>query len=157
VAQCLRDVRVTTIYEGTNGIQAMDLVGRKLGDGGEAVLLLIDAIEAEAEAARATQPALAEPIWQAAETLREATEAMLAEDDLNIRFAGAVPYQRAFARVLGGMYHLRAAMAEGGIGPRSALASVYILRLLPEHAALLAATSAGDTGLYDDDLFGSAA
>jgi acyl-CoA dehydrogenase len=157
VAQYLRDVRVTTIYEGTNGIQAMDLVGRKLGDGGEAVLLLIDAIEAEAEAARATQPALAEPIWQAAETLREATEAMLAEDDLNIRFAGAVPYQRAFARVLGGMYHLRAAMAEGGIGPRSALASVYILRLLPEHAALLAATSAGDTGLYDDDLFGSAA
>ncbi len=160
VAQYLRDVRVATIYEGTNGIQAMDLVGRKLGDEGEAVLRLIDAIETEAEAARSAQPALAalaEPVWQAAETLREATEAMLAEDDLNIRFAGAGPYQRAFARVLGGMYHLRAAMAEGGTGPRSALASVYILRLLPEHAALLAAMNAGDTGLYDDDLFGSAA
>ena len=157
VAQYLRDVRVATIYEGTNGIQAMDLVGRKLGDDGEAVLRLIDAIETEAEAARTAHPALAEPVWQAAETLREATEAMLAQADMNIRFAGAVPYQRAFARVLGGMYHLRAAMAEGGTGPRSALAKVYILRLLPEHSALLAATLAGDTGLYDDDLFGSAA
>ncbi len=157
VAQYLRDVRVATIYEGTNGIQAMDLVGRKLGEDGEAVLRLIDAIETEAEAARTAQPALAEPVWQAAETLREATEALLAEPDMNIRFAGAVPYQRAFARVLGGMYHLRAAMAEGGKGPRSALAKVYILRLLPEHSALLAAMNAGDTGLYDDDLFGSAA
>lgn len=157
VAQYLRDVRVATIYEGTNGIQAMDLVGRKLSDGGEAVLSLIDAIEAEAEAARTAHPTMAEPVWQAAETLREATEAMLAEGDMNVRFAGAVPYQRAFARVLGGMYHLRAAMAEGGTGPRSALAKVYILRLLPEHAALLAALNAGDTGLYDDDLFGSAA
>jgi acyl-CoA dehydrogenase len=35
-AQFLRDVRVTAIYEGTNGIQAMDLVGRKMADGGEA-------------------------------------------------------------------------------------------------------------------------
>jgi alkylation response protein AidB-like acyl-CoA dehydrogenase len=36
-AQYVRDVRVATIYEGTNGIQAMDLVARKLSDGGEAM------------------------------------------------------------------------------------------------------------------------
>ena len=44
-AQYYRDVRVTTIYEGTNGIQAMDLVGRKLMDGGEAAYSLVDDIE----------------------------------------------------------------------------------------------------------------
>ncbi|NQZ72037.1 MAG: acyl-CoA dehydrogenase, partial [Dinoroseobacter sp.] len=157
VAQYLRDVRVTAIYEGTNGIQAMDLVGRKLSDGGDAALRIVDAIETEAEACREKLGQLAELVWQAAESLREATEALLVETDLNTRFAGAVPYQRAFARVLGGMYHLRAAMVEGGEGPRSSLAKVYIRRLLPEHASLLEAVRAGDDGLYDDDLFGSAA
>ncbi len=44
-AQYLRDVRVTAIYEGTNGIQAMDLVGRKLADGGAAAMRLIAEIE----------------------------------------------------------------------------------------------------------------
>ncbi len=52
-AQFGRDVRVTAIYEGTNGIQAMDLVGRKLADGGEAAMRLLDEVQAGAEAARA--------------------------------------------------------------------------------------------------------
>ncbi|MEO1000506.1 MAG: acyl-CoA dehydrogenase family protein, partial [Pseudomonadota bacterium] len=51
VAQFARDVRVTTIYEGTNGIQAVDLVGRKLADGGEAARALIGEMRATAEAA----------------------------------------------------------------------------------------------------------
>ncbi len=72
-AQYLRDARITAIYEGTNGIQAMDLVGRKLADGGEAAFRLIGEVEAEARAARAALPALAEEVWSAAETLREAT------------------------------------------------------------------------------------
>ncbi|MFP4327223.1 MAG: acyl-CoA dehydrogenase [Paracoccaceae bacterium] len=147
-AQFLRDVRVTTIYEGTNGIQAMDLVGRKLADGGEAVQALLDEIEAEAEAARAVLPDLAEPVWQATETLREATEALLAADTLNDRFAGAVPYLRGFARVLGGHFHLRAARAVQGQGPRHALARFYILRLLPEHVGHLAHARAGADDLY---------
>ncbi len=66
-AQYLRDVRVTTIYEGTNGIQAMDLVGRKLADGGEAAFRLLDEVEAGAEAARAQLPDLAGDVWAAAE------------------------------------------------------------------------------------------
>ena len=49
-AQYARDVRVTAIYEGTNGIQSMDLVGRKMMDGGEAAQRLLDEIEANAEA-----------------------------------------------------------------------------------------------------------
>ncbi|MGQ0563987.1 MAG: acyl-CoA dehydrogenase [Gemmobacter sp.] len=143
-AQYLRDVRVTAIYEGTNGIQAMDLVGRKMADGGEAAFRLIDEVQAGAEAARAAMPDLATPVWKAAEALREATEAMVATG-MNDRFAGAVPYLRAFARVLSGHVHLRSAMADPA---RRALAGVAILRLLPEHAALLAQVREGAAGLY---------
>src|SRR6056297_1042353 len=146
-AQYLRDVRVTAIYEGTNGIQAMDLVGRKLADGGDAAHALLDEIEAQAETARATLPDLAEPLWQASETLREGLDWMIAQSDLTQRFAGAVPFLRAFARVLGGHYHLAAAMAETAAGqdngPRTRLARFYLTRLLPEHAGLLAHATAG--------------
>ncbi|WP_294620772.1 acyl-CoA dehydrogenase [uncultured Roseovarius sp.] len=147
-AQYARDVRVATIYEGTNGIQAMDLVARKLSDGGEAMNALLDEIEAQAEGARGTLPDLAEPVWQASETLREVVDWMAGQSDLNERFAGSVPFLRAFARVLGGHYHLAAAIAEGGNGRRSALARFYIERLLPEHAGLCAHATAGAEGLY---------
>ncbi len=148
-AQFSRDVRVTAIYEGTNGIQAMDLVARKLADGGEAADRLIQEIQDAAEAARSEMPALAGALWEAAETLREATEALVNEEDLTERFGGAVPYLRGFARVLGGHYHLKAALAEGGTGPRSTLAGLYMQRLLPEHLGLLAHARQGATGLYD--------
>ncbi len=154
-AQYARDVRVTAIYEGTNGIQAMDLVGRKLSDGGEAAYRLLDDIEADAEAARASQPELAKAVWSAAESLREATEWMVGQTDMNDRFAGAVPYLRAFARVLGGCYHLKTAVAEGGDGPRSRLAAFYCDRLLPEHVGLLQHATVGAAGvmsLAPDDL-----
>ncbi|SLN46492.1 Acryloyl-CoA reductase (NADH) [Roseovarius gaetbuli] len=147
-AQYYRDVRVTAIYEGTNGIQAMDLVARKLMDGGEAGFAILDEIATLAETARSTLPDLAEPVWQASETLREAMEWMLAQGDLNQRFAGAAPFQRAFARVLGGHFHLKAALAEGGTGARARLARFYITRLLPEHAGLLAHATSGADDLY---------
>lgn len=145
-AQYYRDVRVTAIYEGTNGIQAMDLVGRKMMDGGEAALALIEEIEAQAEAAKSDLPDLAEAVWEAAESLREATE-WLGKQEMTERFAGAVPYLKAFARVLGGHFHLTAALAEPG-GPREALARFYITRMLPEHEGLLAHAQAGAEGLY---------
>jgi hypothetical protein len=146
-AQYARDARVLTIYEGTNGIQAMDLVGRKMMDGGEAAIRLCEEIEAEAEAARATMPDLAEPVWGAAETLREAVEWLVGQN-MQDRFAGAVPFQSAFARIVGAFYHLRAARAAGSTGPRHALAAFYIKRLLPEHTALIAQAQAGAAGLY---------
>ena len=64
-AQFLRDVRVTAIYEGTNGIQAMDLVGRKLMDGGEAAFALLEEIETQAEASRGRFPEHGGAVWQA--------------------------------------------------------------------------------------------
>ncbi|MEL7091715.1 MAG: acyl-CoA dehydrogenase [Pseudomonadota bacterium] len=145
-AQYARDVRVTTIYEGTNGIQAMDLVARKMMDGGEAANRLMDEIEAMAEAARDVLPDLAEPVWQACESLRETTDWMISQNH-RARFAGAVPYLRAFARVLGGHVHLASAMQDAN-GPRGKLARFYIQRLLTEHAGLLAQAQAGDYDIY---------
>jgi alkylation response protein AidB-like acyl-CoA dehydrogenase len=143
-AQFLRDVRITTIYEGTNGIQAMDLVGRKLSDGGEAAFRLIDEVQRVAEAARVRLPDLAGEVWQASEALRETTEVLMALP-LNDRFAGAVPYLRGFARVLGGHAHLTAALADPA---RMPLSRVMIRRLLPEHQSLFAAAREGAEGLY---------
>lgn len=151
-AQYARDVRVTAIYEGTNGIQAMDLVARKLMDGGEAAFAILDEIEAGADAAKANQSDLANAVWNAAASLRETTE-WLVEQDLTDRFAGAVPYLRAFARVLGGHAHLAAAMS--GEAARMRLATYYIKRLLPEHSSLLAHTREGASDLMaitTDDL-----
>ena len=153
-AQFLRDVRVTPIYEGTNGIQAMDLVGRKMMDGGEAACRLLQEVQDSAEAARATHPTLADPIWQAAEALRDATEWMVAQG-MEDRSAGAVAYLRAFARVLGGHYHLAAVVAAPTDTARHALAQVFVSRILPEYTGLLAQVRAGAEGLFalsDDDL-----
>ncbi|RYG02279.1 MAG: acyl-CoA dehydrogenase, partial [Caulobacteraceae bacterium] len=143
-AQFLRDARILPIYEGTNGIQAMDLVGRKMADGGDAAFRLIDEVQRGAEGARVSHPDLAGDVWSAAEALRETTEVLLAMP-MNDRFAGAVPYLRAFARVLGGDAHLKAALADPG---REPLARVMIRRLLPEHGALLAQAREGAAGLY---------
>jgi len=143
-AQFTRDVRVTTIYEGTNGIQAMDLVGRKMADGGEAAYRLLQEIQDGAEAARAVLPDLAGEVWSAAETLREATEALVVQPTLD-RHAGAVPYLRGFALVLGAHFHLRAAMADSN---RARLARVFLRRVLPELPALLAQMRAGSEDLY---------
>jgi alkylation response protein AidB-like acyl-CoA dehydrogenase len=144
-AQFARDVRVTAIYEGTNGIQAMDLTARKLMDGGDAAFRILEEIQAGAEAAKASYPDLAEAVWQSVETLRETTEWLVAQKDLTDRFAGAVPYLRAFARVLGGHVHLASAVS--GDTSRARLATFYIKRILPEHAGLLAHTREGAADL----------
>jgi acyl-CoA dehydrogenase len=153
-AQYLRDVRVTAIYEGTNGIQAMDLVGRKMMDGGDTAYRLLQEVEDTSKAARDTHPALSAPIWDAAQALRDGTDWMLLQD-MEERSAGAVPYLRAFARILGAHYHLKAVLAAPDHQARAALAQVFVSRCLPEHASLLAQSRAGAAGLYalsDDDL-----
>ena len=146
-AQFLRDVRITPIYEGTNGIQAMDLVGRKMADGGETAFRLLDEIEEGAERARLQMPTLGDAVWSAAESLRETTE-NLTKQSIDDRFAVAVPYLRAFARILGAHYHLRSALAVGGQGPRAVMANFYVKRLLPEYIGLLVQVREGASDLY---------
>ena len=132
-AQYLRDVRVTAIYEGTNGIQAMDLVGRKLMDGGAAAFAILDEVAG-------LDPALD----AAAAELRGLTEWMVAQAPTD-RFAGAVPFLQAFARVLGVAYHLRAAEADAARAP---LARFAAARMLPEALAEMAKARLGAEDLY---------
>jgi hypothetical protein len=148
-AQYSRDVRVTAIYEGTNGIQALDLVGRKLGDGGETARALLAEIRAEAEAATGK---LAEPgarLAEAADALAAATDWML-EAEMNARAAGAVDYEKAWGMILGGAYLLKGArLAEPHEANRRAgLARAYAGRELPEAIAHARAAQGGDEVLY---------
>ncbi|MQQ08743.1 acyl-CoA dehydrogenase [Epibacterium sp. SM1979] len=145
-AQYSRDVRVTAIYEGTNGIQSMDLVGRKMMDGGEMAGRLLDEIEDLAETGRGANPKMTDALWNACEALRDATDWMVAHD-MQDRFSGSLHYLRAFARILGGYYHLKAAQADPG-GPREKLARFYMSRMLPEYTAHLAAATAGSDGVF---------
>ena len=148
IAQYYRDVRVTAIYEGTNGIQAMDLVGRKLADGGAAAQRVIEEVE---ETARLAAGESGARLAAAAQRLAAATGWMAAAEP-NDRFAGAVPFLRAFALTLGGHYLVRAALAEGGGGPREALAGFYLQHLLPQVAGLCDAAGGGAAALYAVDL-----
>jgi hypothetical protein len=141
-AQYLRDVRITPIYEGTNGIQAMDLVARKMMDGGVAAFRIMDDI---ADLASTSNSELADAVLASVTELRATTEWLL-NHDLNDRFAGAVAYQKAFARVLGGYFHLISAMT--GDGKRIRIANFYINSLLPEYTALCLQARVGSENLY---------
>ncbi|HEY5806424.1 MAG TPA: acyl-CoA dehydrogenase [Povalibacter sp.] len=103
-AQYLRDVRITTIYEGTTGIQAADLVGRKVArDAGVAMNSLIDDIHTELETftARYTSAAAA---LEAAKLLRDATGSLLQSFRQNAEHAQAVsvPYLTLCGVAIGG-------------------------------------------------------
>ncbi len=143
IAQLARDVRVVSIYEGTSGIQAADLVMRKLADGGEAAEALLDEVSRTAKAARSRFPDLAQAVWTAAESLREVTDWLVQDAEAEDRLAGSLAYLRAFAKVFGARHHLAAAIAEPAVGRRAALAGVYVTRVLPRHAADLAEARAG--------------
>lgn len=146
-AQFSRDVRVTAIYEGTNGIQAMDLVGRKLSDGGEAARAMLAEIAAGAEAAGAAGETadLGNAVRAAHDQVAEATDVLLNAETLNDRFAGSAAYLRAWALLLGGHYLLKAAVKDA---KRLPLARYHIRHLMPQIGGLLASATAGAEDLY---------
>ncbi len=133
IAQHYRDVRVTAIYEGTNGIQAMDFVGRKLMDGGAA--------------ARAVLAEMDDAVADATTTLTQTLDWMLAAE-MNDRFAGAVPFLRAFALTLGGSYLAKAAAIDPAYLP---LRNFHNRQLLPQVNALCKAAVEGASPLYAFD------
>ena len=123
-AQVLRDARIAPIYEGTNGIQAIDLLVRKLAkDNGAAMRGLL----AEVTAA---DPRLVIPARQ----LGHATDLMLAlqAEDPEAAQSLAAAYLDACGWVLGGWMLARAAAAAPD---RAALAAFYLARLMPRAAA----------------------
>ena len=108
VAQHYRDARINPIYEGTNGIQALDLVARKLPmDSGRVAKELFDDIDAAAEAAIAGGAATKEmgvALSAANATVRETTMTLverLAGNTVDA-FAGATPYLRMLGQLVGG-------------------------------------------------------
>ena len=135
-AQFYRDARIAPIYEGTNGIQAIDLVTRKLPlDGGAVVESYLGELRGVVEAVNATNdPALG---WsgvrleEAVASLTRATRWMLANTDrsLDEALAGATPYLRLFSIAAGGCLLAQQALAAMRInadaGPRVALARFF--------------------------------
>jgi len=148
VAQFYRDVRVTAIYEGTNGIQAMDMVVRKLRDGGAAAFALLAEIGLTAAIAEERHPDLAAFLHGAENSLTITTHWMVSAPP-NARFAGATPYLRAFALALGGHYLLKSALKDTS---RLPLARFHIRQLMQVVDALCSAAREGDAPLYADPL-----
>ncbi len=114
VAQYLRDARITTIYEGTTGIQANDLIGRKLArDGGRAALALIGQMRLlQAELAQAPALGAAATVYGAAvDALERSLQYAVANHAADPRSvaAGAVPLLKLFGIVAGGWQLLRSA------------------------------------------------
>jgi 3-(methylthio)propanoyl-CoA dehydrogenase len=115
VAQLFRDSRIAPIYEGTNGIQAIDLVMRKLPmRGGAAVGEMIDQIAATADslAGDADLGSIGSRLASATSVLRQATTNLLdriAGGDPDEPLAAATPYLRMFGTVLGGWFMARSA------------------------------------------------
>jgi len=115
-AQYLRDARITTIYEGTTGIQASDLVGRKVGaEKGATALAVIDAmrkIAAQLDAAERMPPSLRGNLNEAIDNLEGATRWIVDTfpHDPNAVAAVSVPYLKLFGTVAGGWMIARATL-----------------------------------------------
>jgi alkylation response protein AidB-like acyl-CoA dehydrogenase len=166
VAQYYRDARIAPIYEGTNGIQAMDLVGRKLPlRAGGVVADFLASIEATAAEVTAVGEAL-DPIGSRLaaghRVLKEATDWIMANglaDPLNA-LAGATPYLRMSGLVTGGWMLARSALAaqrhlDAGASGAAAeqltqkivTARFFCDQLMPQADGFLAAVTAGPRDL----------
>jgi alkylation response protein AidB-like acyl-CoA dehydrogenase len=145
--QYVRDARIAQIYEGTNGVQAMDLVGRKLPMAGGAVVEgFFDGIAADVAAAG--DRVIAVRTGEALALLRAATVALRGAD-VDATGAAAVDYLRLFALVAMGWMWTRMAVAAGaGETPlhsgKLAVADYYARRVLPQASGLAAGIAAGE-------------
>ncbi len=146
-AQHYRDARIAPIYEGTNGIQAADLVTRKLGLERGAVF---DALMAEIARDAASEPALAALARECSEIGRW----MASEASLDDRLAGSVPFCTMCAVAVAG-WQLTRQLAAIEAGEAPALAKTkpvtvrfFLDRIVPEAAGLRASATAGAAGLY---------
>ncbi len=157
-AQHLRDVRIAEIYEGTTGIQANDLIGRKLmRDGGQCALHFIGEMgEAAAHLGGGPLARMRANLEVALDKLQSATRWMLLrqDGDPNQWAAGAVPYLRLWGTVVGGWVMARSALAAeaalrgGDSGQRHLAAKLitarfYCEHILPQAPGLAAAAMAG--------------
>jgi hypothetical protein len=161
IAQRERDIRIAAIYEGTNGIQAADLVGRKLPMRGGAVvqdfLARMAAVDGELEAAGDGLAGIRARLAEGLAILRRATTWVMANGaaDPNDALAAATPYLRLFGIVTGGWVMARQALAAHGAGAddpflaaKVATARFYCEELLPQAGGLVAAVEGGGAALF---------
>lgn len=151
-ARHYRDVRITPIYEGTNGIQAADLVGRKLsGDGGAGLAALIADMRAEAQDARLCA------LIDAADAVGQW---MLATASVNDRLAGSYPFLTLLSTAVCGWLmerqgRIAATMLAQGEGDpaflrgKQSAAAFYLSHIVPEAMGLKDSAMAGADLLYD--------
>jgi acyl-CoA dehydrogenase len=143
-AQLFRDARIAAIYEGTNGIQAIDLVTRKLplSDGGAVAAHLkelrdiVDAVSASNDPAFGWTPTR---LGEALDSLSRATQWLLGQSgkDADAALAGASPYLRLFAIATGGCYLAQQALAAIRLG-EAATSRVALARFFAENLAVQA-------------------
>jgi alkylation response protein AidB-like acyl-CoA dehydrogenase len=160
-AQFYRDARIAPIYEGTNGIQAIDLVGRKLaGDGGAAMIALIDESRSVARACVATGRFALERVGARLEAaiaaLDDATAFILAAGDRRDALAGATPFLKLCGDVVGATLLARGVLAASAAGQdpayvtsQEALLGFLAETVLTAAPGLAANVRIGADALYD--------
>ena len=155
-SQHCRDVRIAAIYEGTNGIQAIDLVGRKLPvRGGAVVHEMLDRVTETADQLHPDLAALRAPLTEAVAAARSCTDWLLAHPG-DAALAGATPYLRLLASAVGAWLLARSAEAAraeitaGATGAeaealqaKQVTAEFFCRQLLPQAAALAPAVTGG--------------
>ncbi|VXC98514.1 3-methylmercaptopropionyl-CoA dehydrogenase [Pseudomonas sp. 8Z] len=156
--QLVRDCRITQIYEGTNGIQSLDLMGRKIvGSGGSYYKHFADEIKAFVASADASLSEFTQPLAAAVESLDGLTAWVLdsAKGNPNEIGAASVEYLQAFGyTAYAYMWALMARAAQGKEGQDEFYASklgtarFYFARLLPRIHSLSASVKAGSESLY---------
>jgi hypothetical protein len=165
IEQYLRDSRISMLYEGTNGIQALDLVGRKLPTGAGRLLSrfldpVLEFIESNAD--DESLEAYITPLQTAVEHLQIATGFIMEVAMANYDEAGAaaVDYLRLFGLVaLGFMWAKMAAIAAPKEEPfyqaKIGTAKFFMQRLLPQTGALLAVIQSGSETMmaFDEAAF----
>ncbi|MEO7348282.1 MAG: acyl-CoA dehydrogenase [Terrimesophilobacter sp.] len=159
-AQHFRDVRIAAIYEGTNGVQAADLVGRKLGvrrgSSFNEYIAEIGSIDKALAKAGRDFASIRSNLAESVTALKKTTGWMLRHGlgDPNSILAGSAPYLRMWGVTLGGWLLAKGALAAAATGDKKlaheklVLARFYAEQLLPQAAALQGAATAGK-----DDLF----
>jgi len=165
VAQYLRDSRIAPIYEGTNGIQALDLMFRKLPlDNGQAMQRLLTDVNKvidEMNNGGELLSNLAQKLKVEVDKLSEVTlwlGSKMLEGELVDASAGATPYLKMFGQVLGGYYMGKAAilatkkLEETGdeyYKEKITLSKFYIEQLLPLASGYASSVTAGKDDLFN--------
>lgn len=153
-AQHYRDSRIAPIYEGTNGIQAMDLVGRKIRkDGGEAMKQMISDLKSYAKLSSRFDSAPTEALETGIKTLEIATKIVLEANELDV-LAVASNYLELAGHVISGGLLIKAACLGTEAGDELAphmmsLARYHGLVVLPEANSHLNYIKSGATTVFD--------